>query len=91
MTGVPGQHLEATRRAIRKALRARGLSSGTRSIEGTLIVWSDDAYNALDPEELSAIATPAIKRIIGNETTESAAPPRSSQATIGWGTWVADP
>jgi hypothetical protein len=88
VTAVPGQHLEATRRAIRKALRARGLNSGTRSIDGTLVVWSDDAYNALDREELSANTVSAIERIMGNRTDEALA--QSPPTTIDWHTWVAD-
>jgi len=89
VTGVPGEHLESTRRAIRKALRDRGLNSGTRAVDDLLVVWSNDAYQALDPDELGASTAAAIERIMGNET--SLAPvPRSSQATIGWNTWVAD-
>lgn len=85
VTGVPGEHLETTRRAIRKALRDRGLNSGTRSIDGTLVVWSDDAYNALDRDELGANTARAIGRIMAGEASEAPTP----QATIAWSTWVA--
>ena len=88
VTGVPGQHLEVTRRAVRKALRARGLNSGTRSVDGTLVVWSDDAYNALDLEELSAQNVSAIERITTREPSEP--PVQSPLATIAWSTWVVD-
>jgi hypothetical protein len=88
VTGVPGEHLEATRRAIRKALRDRGFRSNTHVIDDVLAVWSDDAYNALDRDELGASAVAAIERIMSGEVSEAPAP--SPQATIAWSTWVAD-
>ncbi len=88
VTGVPGEHLEATRRAIRKALRDRGFRSNTHVIDGVLAVWSDDAYQALDPDELGVSAVAAIERIMSGEMSEANAP--SPQATIAWSTWVSD-
>lgn len=86
VTGVPGEHLEATRRAIRKALRDRGFRSNTHVIDDVLAVWSDDAYNALDRDELGASTAAAIDRIMSGEVSETPTP----QPTIAWGTWVAD-
>jgi hypothetical protein len=86
VTGVPGEHLEATRRAIRKALRDRGFNAGTRSLDDVLVVWSDDAYNALDRDELGASTAAAIDRIVAGEASERS----TSQSTIAWITWVAD-
>ena len=86
VTGVPGEHLEATRRAIRKALRDRGFRSNTHVIDDVLAVWSDDAYQALDPDELGASTGAAIDRIMSGEVSEAPPP----QPTIAWSTWVAD-
>ncbi len=82
VTGVPGEHLETTRRAIRKTLRDRGLISGTRSIDGTLVVWSDDAYHVLDRDGLGTSTAAAIGRIMAGEVSDALAP--SPQATIAW-------
>ena len=46
------EHVEATRAAIRKVLRSNGLGSSTRVVEGVVHVWSDDAYQALDPAQI---------------------------------------
>lgn len=85
VTGVPGEHLEATRRAIRRALRDRGFRSNTHVMDDVLAVWSDDAYQALDPDELGASMRAALDRIVAGEVRESASAP-----TIAWSTWVAD-
>lgn len=88
VTGVPGEHLEATRRAIRKALRDRGFRSNTHVIDDVLGVWSDDAYRALDRDELGAGTAAAIERIMAGEASEE--PQLASRlATIDWNTWVA--
>lgn len=86
VTGVPGEHLEVTRRAIRKALRDRGFNSNTRVIDDVLGVWSDDAYNALDRDDLGASVRAALDRITGGEMSEAPTP----TPTIAWHTWVAD-
>lgn len=86
VTGVPGEHLEATRRAIRKALRDRGFRSNTHVIDDVLAVWSDDAYQTLDPDEMGTSAVAAIERAMSGEPSEAP----SSQPTIAWSTWVSD-
>lgn len=88
VTGVPVEHVEATRAAIRKTLRSEGFRSGTRVADGVVHVWSDDAYHAIDPGEIRASVTTAIERItLGAD----AAPPRDPDSTPGpvdWHTWV---
>jgi hypothetical protein len=83
VTGVPGEHLEATRRAIRKALRDRGFRSNTHVTDDVLAVWSNDAYDALDPDEVGASMRAALDRIVTGEVRESTPAP-----TIAWSTWV---
>jgi hypothetical protein len=83
VTGVPGEHLESTRRAIRKALRDRGFRSNTHVIDDVLAVWSDDAYQALDPDELGSSLKVALDRIVAGEVREGTPAP-----TIAWSTWV---
>jgi hypothetical protein len=86
VTGVPGEHLEGTRRAIRKALRDRGFNSNTHVSDDVLGVWSDDAYNALDRDELGASMRAALDRIVAGRASEAPTP----QPTIAWRTWVVD-
>jgi hypothetical protein len=86
VTGVPGEHLEASRRAIRKALRDRGCNSGTRVFDDVLVVWSDDAFNALDQNEIGTRVAERIERIMSGEASEAP----TSQPTIAWSSWVAD-
>lgn len=89
VTGVPVQHVEATRAAIRKVLRSGGFRSSTRIVDGVLHVWSDDAYDAIDPAEIRSSVTSALQRI----TTGADAPPRDPDSTPGpvdWHTWVVE-
>lgn len=86
VTGVPGEHLEVTRRAIRKALRDRGFNSGTRPVDDVLVVWSDDAFDALDRDEIGVRVAERIERIMSGQTSEVPVP----QPTIAWSTWVVD-
>lgn len=86
VAGVPGEHLEATRRAIRKALRDRGFRSNTHVVDDVLAVWSDDAYQALDPGDRGTSAVAAIERSMSGESSEAP----SRQPTIGWNNWVID-
>lgn len=90
VTGVPGEHLEITRRAIRKALRDIGLRSNTHVVDDLLAVWSDDAYQALDPAVLTARLDAAFRRIglVANDggAVEATPPPEP----INWHTWVVD-
>ena len=86
VSGIPGQHLEVARRAIRSALRSRGYRSNTHVADDVLAVWSDDAYNALDRDELRASAATVIERIVAGEVSEAPTP----KLTIAWSTWIAD-
>ena len=88
VTGVPVEHVEATRAAIRKVLRSNGFRSSTRVVDGVVHVWSDDAYDALDPSEIRTSVTSALERIA---TGVDAAPQRDPDATsrpVDWHTWV---
>lgn len=90
VTSVPVEHVEATRAAIRKALRSQGFRSSTRVVDGVVHVWSDDAYDALDPAEIRTRVTSAIQLIT---TGVDAVPPRDPDSTPGpvdWHTWVVD-
>lgn len=90
VTGIPAEHLEATRRAIRKALRSNGFRSGTHAVDGLLAVWSDDAYQAIDPAVLNTRLNSAIQRIgLAGEAGDrgDAEPP---PGPIDWHTWVVD-
>ncbi|MEZ5383762.1 MAG: hypothetical protein R2754_18435 [Microthrixaceae bacterium] len=90
VTGVPVEHVETTRAAIRKVLRSGGFRSSTRVVDGVVHVWSDDAYDALDPAEIRTRVTSAIERIVGGPNT---AAPRDSDSTPGpvhWHTWVVE-
>ena len=86
VSGVPGEHLEATRRAIRKALRGRGFRSNTHVIDDLLAGWSDDAFDALERDELGASTRAAIDRIIAGEVSEAP----TAQPIIARSTWVED-
>ncbi len=85
VTGVPVQHVEATRAAIRKPLRSGGFRSSTRVVEGVVHVWSDDAYDALEPAEIRTSVTSAIERI----TSGPDAAPTASTAAFSSGSWTA--
>ncbi len=90
VTGVPVEHVEATRAAIRKVLRSNGFGSSTRVVEGVVHVWSDDAYEAIDPAEIRASVTSAIERMT---TVVDTAPdrdrdPDSTPGPNDWHTWV---
>lgn len=87
VSGIPGQHLEVARRAIRSALRSRGYRSNTHVADDVLLVWSDDAYEALDQDAMSARINDAMARIAsGGEEVPSCDGARS--ASVEWGTWV---
>ena len=88
VTGVPVEHVEATRAAIRKVLRANGLGSSTRVVEGVVHVWSDDAYEAIDPAEIRASVTSAIERMTTGVDTAPDRDPDSTPGPIDWHTWV---
>jgi hypothetical protein len=88
VTGVPVEHVEATRAAIRKVLRANGLGSSTRVVEGVVHVWSDDAYEAIDPAEIRDSVTSAIERMTTGVDTAPDRDPDSTPGPIDWHTWV---
>jgi hypothetical protein len=88
VTGVPVEHVEATRSAIRKVLRSGGIRSSTRVLDGVVHVWSDDAYDALDPAEIRTRVTSAIERIVGRPDTAAPHDPASTPGPVDWRTWV---
>ncbi len=88
VTGVPVEHVEATRAAIRKVLRSNGFGSSTRVVEGVVHVWSDDAYEAIDPAEIRASVTSAIERMTTGVDTAPDRDPDSTPGPIDWHTWV---
>ena len=53
---VTAEAVRQARQAIRKALRSQGFRSSTRVVDGVVHVWSDDAYDALDPAEIRTAA-----------------------------------
>ena len=88
VTGVPVEHVEATCAAIRKVLRSNGFGSSTRVVEGVVHVWSDDAYEAIDPAEIRASVTSAIERMTTGVDTAPDRDPDSTPGPIDWHTWV---
>ena len=90
VTGVPVEHVEATRAAIRKILRSGGFRSSTRVVDGVLHVWSDDAYDALDPAEIRTRVTSALQLITTGVDAVSQRDPDSTPGPIDWHTWVVD-
>ena len=88
VTGVPVEHVEATCAAIRKVLRSNGFGSSTRVVEGVVHVWSDDAYEAIDPAEIRDSVTSAIERMTTGVDTAPDRDPDSTPGPIDWHTWV---
>lgn len=88
VTGVPVEHVEATRTAIRKVLRSDGFRSSTRVADGIVHVWSDDAYNAIDPDEIRSRVTSAIDRIAVGADAVPLRDPDSTPGPVDWHTWV---
>lgn len=88
VTNVPAQHLEATRRAARRHLRAKGFRSTTHLVNDVLHVLSDDAHDAIDPELKRAWVNEAMSRIT---LPGSPSPPLDdARQPIDWHTWVVD-
>lgn len=87
VTGVPVEHVEATRAAIRKVLRSNGFRSSTRVVDGVVHVWSDDAYDAIDPAEIRIRVASALQRITTGVDT-SPHDPDSTPGPVDWHTWV---
>lgn len=90
VTSVPVEHVEATRAAIRKALRSLGFRSSTRVVDGVVHVWSDDAYDALDPAEIRARVTSAVQLITTGVDAMPQRDPDSTPGPVDWHTWVVD-
>lgn len=89
ITGVPVEQVEAVRGAVRKALRSAGFRSNTTVVDGVVHVWSDDAYQALDPAEIKKSVTGAIERAMsGSDAPAIERPP--GPGSIDWHTWVID-
>jgi len=88
VTNVPAEHLEATRRAARKHLRAKGFRSTTHVVNGVLHVLSDDASDAIDPDVKRSWFDASMARAMGTESSTSAELPRTQP--IDWYTWVSD-
>ena len=90
VTSVPVEHVEATRAAIRKALRSQGFRSSTRVVDGVVHVWSDDAYDALDPAEIRTRVTSALQLITTGADAVPQRDPDSTPGPVDWHTWVVD-
>jgi len=90
--GVPAEHVEALRRAIRKVLRGRGFRSQTHHLDGVVYLMSDDAWAAIGPDiaaQRDRDAAEAVGQIIaGNPPPEfsTGLPPDA----VRWSTWVVD-
>lgn len=89
ITGVPVEQVEAVRGAVRKALRSAGFRSNTTVVDGVVHVWSDDAYQALDPAEIKKSVTGAIERAMSGSDA-SAIERSAGPGPIDWHTWVID-
>lgn len=90
VTGVPGEHLEATRRAIRKALRDRGFNSNTHVVDDLLAVWSDDAYQTIDRDEIGRRVTAALERVAGGPDGTDLSDAGGPAGRVDWNTWVTE-
>jgi len=89
VTSVPVEQVEAVRRAVRQALRSSGFRSNTTVVNGVVHVWSDDAYRALDPEEIKKSVTGAIDRAMSGSDAPAIDRP-IGLGPIDWHTWVID-
>jgi hypothetical protein len=89
ITSVPVEQVEAVRRAVRQALRSAGFRSNTAVIDGVVHVWSDDAYQALDPAEIGKSVTGAIERAMSGSDAPAIERP-AGPGSIDWHTWVID-
>lgn len=87
--GVPAEHVESVRRAVRKQLRERGFGSQTRVVNEVVFVSSDDAYDAIDPESKSRWTADVLDRAYRGEAPDIAKTD-SELGVVHWGTWVVD-
>lgn len=88
VTGIPAEHLEATRRAIRKALRAEGFRSNTTVIDGVVHVWSDDAFEQIDQSDVRDRVARALQKVTLGPEAPDAPDLVSGPGPIDWHTWV---
>jgi len=83
---IPGEHLEQTRRQIRRDLRSRGFKSTTFVMDNVLHVISDDAWNAID----SAVKDIRLEQTFARFTNPDAKidPAPTTELRVVWRTWV---
>jgi hypothetical protein len=91
VTGIPVEHVEATRRAIRKALRAQGFRSNTMVVEGVVHVWSDDAFHQIDHAEMQGRVVRALQQVTPTADAPDLADDVEGPGPIAWNTWVIGP
>ncbi len=89
VTGVPAEHLDLVRRAVRKRLRAKGFRSQTHVANAVLYVFSDDAYAAIDPALSKSWISQAISRIDSGALDDESTLDTARDA-VDWNTWVVD-
>jgi hypothetical protein len=89
VTGVPAEHLDAVRRAIRKRLRAKGFRSQTHVVNAVVHVFSDDAYAAIDPALTKEWINQAISGIAADTSDDEETLPMVRDA-VDWDMWVVD-
>jgi hypothetical protein len=89
VTGVPAEHLDAVRRAVRKRLRAKGFGSQTHVVNAVVHVFSDDAYAAIDPVLTREWINHAISSIT-TDTSDEEQTRDMAQDAVDWSTWVVD-
>jgi hypothetical protein len=90
VTGIPAEHVEATRRAIRKALRAEGFRSNTMALDGIVHVWSDDAFQQIDQSGMKDRVAGALQKVTLGPDAPDALDDVSGPGPIDWHTWVID-
>jgi hypothetical protein len=87
---VPGDQVEALRVAVRRQLHSRRLRCRSMVTSGVLAVWSDDAYNAIDParkEELEQDANARIDAMYAARRNNEPLPPLEKTDRVDWNTW----
>lgn len=87
---VPGDQVEPVRVAVRRQLRARRLRCRSCLNGGVLLVWSDDAYNAIDParkEELEQEANARIDAMYADRRHDEPPPLPDQTDRVDWNTW----
>ena len=90
VTAIPAEHVDATRRAIRKALRAEGFRSNTTVIDGVVHVWSDDAFEQIDQSDMKDRVARALQKNTLGPGSPDAPDDIPRPGPIDWHTWVID-